>query len=115
DLKGYGKPVHVSSVDGVGTKVKVAFRMRRHETVGRDLVNHCVNDSAVCGAEPLYFLDYFSTGKVDPGVVEDVIRGFATPCKDNRSALIGGKTAEIPYLYAVAEYDLTGTIVGIVE
>ena len=115
DLQKYRRPVLVSSVDGVGTKLKVAFRMNRHDTVGQDLVNHCVNDIAVCGAEPLYFLDYFSTGKLDTGVAEDVIRGFALACKENGCALIGGETAEMPDIYAPGEYDLAGTIVGVVE
>lgn len=115
DLDRYDRPVLVSSVDGVGTKLKVAFRMNRHDTVGQDLVNHCVNDIAVCGAEPLYFLDYFSTGKLDPAAAEDVVRGFAAACTENRCALIGGETAEMPDIYAAGEYDLAGTIVGVVE
>ena len=115
DLSAYERPVLVSSVDGVGTKLKVAFRMDRHDTVGQDLVNHCVNDIAVCGARPLYFLDYFSTGTLDPGIAEQVVRGFATACLDNGCALIGGETAEMPDLYAPGEYDLAGTIVGLVE
>ena len=115
DVSRYKQPVLVSSVDGVGTKLKVAFRAGRHDTVGQDLVNHCVNDIAVCGASPLYFLDYFSTGKLDPDVAEDVVRGFAAACRENGCALIGGETAEMPDLYAEGEYDLAGTIVGVVE
>ncbi|MEX0746618.1 MAG: phosphoribosylformylglycinamidine cyclo-ligase [Rhodothermales bacterium] len=115
DLEKYRRPVLVSSVDGVGTKLKVAFRANRHDTVGQDLVNHCTNDIAVCGAVPLYFLDYFSTGKLDPSVAEDVIRGFAVACTENGCALIGGETAEMPDLYQAGEYDLAGTIVGVVE
>ncbi|MEX0821738.1 MAG: phosphoribosylformylglycinamidine cyclo-ligase [Rhodothermales bacterium] len=115
DVARYERPVLVSSVDGVGTKLKVAFKMDRHDTVGQDLVNHCVNDIAVCGAEPLYFLDYFSTGRLDPGAAEDVVRGFATACKENGCALIGGETAEMPDIYAPGEYDLAGTVVGVVE
>ncbi len=101
DLSGYEHPVLVSSVDGVGTKLKVAFRMDRHDTVGQDLVNHCVNDIAVCGAVPLYFLDYFSTGKLDPEVAEQIVRGFTQACQENGCALIGGETAEMPGLYTV--------------
>lgn len=115
DVTAYRRPVLVSSVDGVGTKLKVAFRTGRHDTIGRDLVNHCVNDIAVCGARPLYFLDYFSTGTLNPGVAEDVVRGFAQACKENGCALIGGETAEMPDLYSEGEYDLAGTIVGVVE
>ena len=115
DLSRYQRPVLVSSVDGVGTKLKVAFRMDIHDTVGQDLVNHCVNDIAVCGAEPLYFLDYFSTGKLYPDVAEQLVRGFTTACRENGCALIGGETAEMPDLYADGEYDLAGTIVGVVE
>ncbi|NNE70274.1 MAG: phosphoribosylformylglycinamidine cyclo-ligase [Rhodothermales bacterium] len=115
DLSEWKKPVLVSSVDGVGTKLKVAFRSGIHDTVGQDLVNHCVNDIAVCGARPLYFLDYFSTGHLDTGVAEDVIAGFAIACKENGCALIGGETAEMPDLYQSGEYDLAGTIVGAVE
>lgn len=115
DLEGYRRPVLVSSVDGVGTKLKVAFRAGQHDTVGQDLVNHCVNDIAVCGARPLYFLDYFSTGRLDPVVAEAIVRGFATACRENGCALVGGETAEMPDLYAAGEYDLAGMIVGIVE
>ena len=115
DLGAYTRPVLVSSVDGVGTKLKVAFRTGRHDTVGQDLVNHCVNDIAVCGAKPLYFLDYFSTGHLLPDVAEAVVGGFAQACQENGCALIGGETAEMPDLYAEGEYDLAGTVVGVVE
>ncbi|HET6567770.1 MAG TPA: phosphoribosylformylglycinamidine cyclo-ligase [Rhodothermales bacterium] len=111
----YLNPVLVSSVDGVGTKLKVAFRSNRHDTVGQDLVNHCVNDIAVCGATPLFFMDYFATGKLHPDVAEQVISGFAVACRQNGCALIGGETAEMPDMYEPGEYDLAGTIVGIVE
>jgi len=108
-------PVLVSSVDGVGTKLVVAFRTGKYDTVGQDLVNHCVNDIAVCGAEPLFFLDYFSTGKLNPEVAFQVIKGFATACKENGCALIGGETAEMPDMYKDGEFDLAGTIVGMVD
>ncbi|MBI4418534.1 MAG: phosphoribosylformylglycinamidine cyclo-ligase [Ignavibacteriales bacterium] len=109
------RPVLVSSVDGVGTKLKVAFAMNRHHTVGQDLVNHCVNDILACGAKPLFFMDYFATGKLNPSVGEQVIQGFIKACKENKSSLIGGETAEMPGMYADGEYDLAGTIVGVVE
>lgn len=115
DLQEYKNPVLVSSVDGVGTKLKVAFEANRHDTIGQDLVNHCVNDIAVCGAKPLYFLDYFATGKLDPEVASEVIRGFSIACIENGCALIGGETAEMPGFYQDGEYDMSGTIVGIVE
>lgn len=115
DLKKYKDPVLVSSVDGVGTKLKVAFGMNRHDTVGQDLVNHCVNDIAVCGAEPLYFLDYLAFGKLNSDVAEKIIRGFSIACRQNGCALIGGETAEMPGLYTKNEYDMSGTIVGIVD
>jgi phosphoribosylformylglycinamidine cyclo-ligase len=115
DLAGYLNPVLVSSVDGVGTKLKVAFAMNRHNTVGQDLVNHCVNDIAVCGAKPLFFLDYLAFGKLDPSVAEKIIEGFSAACKENGCALIGGETAEMPGLYDPSEYDMSGTIVGIVD
>ncbi len=115
DLEKYKKPILVSSVDGVGTKLKVAFAMNRHNSVGHDLVNHCVNDIAVCGAEPLYFLDYMAFGKLDPSVAEEIVKGFTQGCLENGCALIGGETAEMPGLYAEGEYDMSGTIVGVVE
>ncbi len=111
----YRQPVLVSSVDGVGTKLKLAFAMDRHDTVGQDLVNHCVNDIAVLGAEPLFFLDYIGTGKLQPRVFTDIIRGFAKACAENHCALIGGETAQLPGFYQPGEYDLSGTIVGVVE
>jgi phosphoribosylformylglycinamidine cyclo-ligase len=115
DLKKYKNPVLVSSVDGVGTKLKIAFAMDRHDTIGQDLVNHCVNDIAVCGAKPLYFLDYLAFGKLYPEKAEKIIRGFSIACKENGCSLIGGETAEMPGLYSEEEYDISGTIVGIVE
>ncbi|TDI72277.1 MAG: phosphoribosylformylglycinamidine cyclo-ligase [Bacteroidetes bacterium] len=115
DFASYSDPVLVSSVDGVGTKLKVAFQVDRHDTVGQDLVNHCVNDIAVCGATPLYFLDYFATGKLIPTVARDIIAGFSKACLENGCALIGGETAEMPDLYQQGEYDLAGTIVGMVD
>ncbi len=115
DLSGFKKPTFVSSVDGVGTKLIVAFKAGKYDTVGQDLVNHCVNDIAVCGATPLFFLDYFSTGKLEQHVGYEVIKGFATACKENGVALIGGETAEMPDIYGPGEFDLAGTIVGIVD
>ncbi len=115
NLKNFEKPVFVSSVDGVGTKLKVAFMMGKHDTVGQDLVNHCVNDILVCGARPLFFLDYFATGKLKPEVAERVIFGLAKACKENGCSLIGGETAEMPGIYKEDEYDIAGTIVGIVD
>lgn len=115
DKDNYKNPVLVSSVDGVGTKLKVAFMMDKHDTVGQDLVNHCVNDIAVCGANPMYFMDYLAFGKLFPDKAEQIIKGFSIACKENGVALIGGETAEMPGLYAEDEYDMSGTIVGIVE
>jgi phosphoribosylformylglycinamidine cyclo-ligase len=115
DLKKYREPVLVSSVDGVGTKLKIAFAMDKHDTIGADLVNHCVNDIAVLGAEPLFFLDYLGTGKLEPHVFTDIIKGFARACAENHCALIGGETAQMPGFYQKGEYDVSGTIVGVVE
>src|SRR5690242_17115472 len=105
----YREPVLVSSVDGVGTKLKLAFAMDRHDTVGQDLVNHCVNDITVLGAEPLFFLDYIGTGKLQPHVFTEMIRGFAKACAENNCSLIGGETAQMPGFYQEGEYDVSGT------
>jgi phosphoribosylformylglycinamidine cyclo-ligase len=115
DLKKYREPILVSSVDGVGTKLKIAFTMDKHDTIGADLVNHCVNDIAVLGAEPLFFLDYLGTGKLEPHVFTEIIKGFARACAENNCALIGGETAQMPGFYQPGEYDVSGTIVGVVE
>src|SRR4249919_363162 len=109
DVRKYKQPVLVSSVDGVGTKLKIAFAMNRHGTIGQDLVNHCVNDIAVLGAEPLFFLDYIGTGTLDPNVFRQIIEGFARGCVENHCALIGGETAQMPGFYRLREYDLSGT------
>lgn len=111
----YAEPVLVSSVDGVGTKLKVAIAMNLHSTIGQDLVNHCVNDIAVCGAKPLFFLDYLAFGKLNPETASSIVEGFSVACKHNGCALIGGETAEMPGVYQENDYDLSGTIVGVVE
>jgi len=115
DTKRYKQPVLVSSVDGVGTKLKIAFAMDKHDTIGQDLVNHCVNDIAVLGAEPIFFLDYLGTGKLEPHVFTEIIKGFAKACAENNCTLIGGETAQMPGFYQRGEYDVSGTIVGVVE
>jgi phosphoribosylformylglycinamidine cyclo-ligase len=115
DLEKFPNPVLVSSADGVGTKLKVAFELGIHHTVGQDLVNHCVNDIAVQGATPLFFLDYLATGKLDDMVVEKVVQGISEACRANGCALIGGETAQMPGFYADGEYDLAGTIIGAVS
>src|SRR3984885_3046359 len=107
--------VLVSSADGVGTKLKLAFAMDKHDTIGEDLVNHCVDDIAVLGAEPLFFLDYIGTGKLKPHVFTQLIAGFARGCAQNNCSLIGGETAQMPGFYQPGEYDVSGTIVGVVE
>ncbi len=115
DFSGYKRPVLVSSVDGVGTKLKIAFAMNKHNTIGQDLVNHCVNDIAVGGAKPLYFMDYLAFGKLYPEKAEQIVMGFSVACRENGVSLIGGETAEMPGLYDDNEYDISGTIVGVVD
>jgi phosphoribosylformylglycinamidine cyclo-ligase len=115
DLEKFPNPVLVSSADGVGTKLKVAFELGIHHTVGQDLVNHCVNDIAVQGATPLFFLDYLATGKLEDMIVEKVVQGISEACRANGCALIGGETAQMPGFYADGEYDLAGTIIGAVS
>lgn len=115
DCSDMSDPVLVSSADGVGTKLKVAFMTGRHNTVGADLVNHCVNDILVQGARPLFFLDYLATSRLLPDVAEQIIAGIAKACRENRCALIGGETAEMPGFYAAGEYDIAGFIVGLVD
>ncbi len=113
--EGLKEPVLVSSIDGVGTKLRLAFMTGRHDTIGEDLVNHCVNDILVQGADPLFFLDYFGCGKLEGDVIEAVVAGLARGCSNNGCALIGGETAEMPGFYAEGEYDLAGCIIGVVE
>lgn len=115
NFKGMKDPVLVSSVDGVGTKLKVAFAADRHDTVGQDLVNHCINDIAVLGAKPLFFLDYIAAGKLEPDVFKQLLSGFAKACKAGGCALVGGETAQMPGMYHHGEYDVAGTIIGVVD
>ncbi|MGE5333284.1 MAG: phosphoribosylformylglycinamidine cyclo-ligase, partial [Nitrososphaerota archaeon] len=115
NLTGLREPVLVSSIDGVGTKLKIAFALNRHESVGADLVNHCVNDILVCGARPLFFLDYLALGAMDADQATAVVSGVAGACREAGCALIGGETAAMPGLYAPGEYDLAGCIVGVAE
>ncbi|HHU51431.1 MAG TPA: phosphoribosylformylglycinamidine cyclo-ligase [Firmicutes bacterium] len=111
----YKKPILVASTDGVGTKLKIAVAMGKHDTIGYDLVSHCINDILVQGATPLFFLDYIGLGKLDPEVVEEIVSGLAAGCREGGCALIGGETAEMPGIYAPGDYDLVGTIIGVVE
>lgn len=115
DLKDTQQPVLVSSIDSVGTKLKIAFMLKKHDTVGHDIVNHCVNDILVQGARPLFFLDYFGTSQLNPEVVVEVVKGTAEACKNAGCALIGGETAELPGFYLPDEYDLVGCIIGLVD
>jgi phosphoribosylformylglycinamidine cyclo-ligase len=115
DFSGMRDPVLVSSIDGVGTKLKIAFAMDRHDTVGADLVNHCINDIAVLGARPLFFLDYIGAEKLEPRVFQQILRGFSKACRAGGCALIGGETAQMPGMYRKSEYDLVGCIVGVVD
>src|SRR5213076_3216541 len=115
NFRGMREPVLVASVDGVGTKLKIAFAANKHDTVGADLVNHCVNDIAVLGARPLFFLDYIGCGKLEPRVFQQLLRGFSRACRSARCALLGGETAQMPGMYRNGEYDLAGCIVGVVD
>jgi phosphoribosylformylglycinamidine cyclo-ligase len=115
DVKRWKEPVLVSSADGVGTKLKVASAVGVHSTVGADLVNHCVNDILTLGAEPLFFLDYFAMGQLDPAIIEQVVEGMSRACHQVGCSLVGGETAELPGIYAPGDYDLAGFIVGVVE
>ena len=115
DFKGMREPVLVSSIDGVGTKLKLAVALNKHDTIGQDLVNHCVNDIAVLGARPLFFLDYIGTGKLEPAVFAQILQGLAKACRAAGCALVGGETAQMPGIYQGADYDLAGCIVGVVD
>jgi phosphoribosylformylglycinamidine cyclo-ligase len=115
NFPGLREPVLVASIDGVGTKLKIAFAMNKHDTVGADLVNHCVNDIAVLGARPLFFLDYIGCEKLDPAIFQQLLRGFSHACRFAGCALIGGETAQMPKMYRQGEYDLAGCIVGVVD
>jgi len=115
NFSGMREPVLVASIDGVGTKLKVAFALDKHDTVGADLVNHCVNDIAVVGARPLFFLDYIGCGKLEPRLFHELLRGFSRACRSAGCALIGGETAQMPGLYRKGEYDLAGCIIGVVD
>src|SRR5213595_2370038 len=115
NFRGMRDPVLVASVDGVGTKLKIAFAANKHDTVGADLVNHCVNDIAVLGARPLFFLDYIGCGKLKPRVFQQLLRGFSRACRSARCALLGGETAQMPGMYRNGEYDLAGCIIGVVD
>jgi phosphoribosylformylglycinamidine cyclo-ligase len=115
DVKKHKRPVLVSSMDGVGTKLKIAVALNKHDTIGQDLVNHCVNDIAAVGAEPLFFLDYIGMGKLAPRVFDQIINGLVKACAEAGCALIGGETAQMPGMYAAGDYDLVSTIVGVVE
>jgi phosphoribosylformylglycinamidine cyclo-ligase len=114
-IRDYREPILVSSTDGVGTKLKVAFAMQRYDTVGYDLVNHCINDILVQGARPLFFLDYIGVGVVKPDTIAEIVKGLVRGCSENECVLIGGETAEMPGIYANEEFDLAGTIIGVVE
>jgi len=115
ELGGYKEPVLVSSVDGVGTKTRIALALNKHDTIGIDIVNHCVNDILTCGAEPLFFLDYIGIGKVEPGKIEAIVKGLAQACAEASCALIGGEIAEMPDIYGSTDYDLVGFIIGVAE
>ena len=115
NFPGMREPVLVASIDGVGTKLKIAFALNKHDTVGADLVNHCVNDIAVLGARPLFFLDYIGCGKLEPRVFQQLLRGFSRACRSARCALLGGETAQMPGMYRNGEYDLAGCIIGVVD